>query len=71
MLPAVVLILDLGVELTGEPLEKNWCGLHKEGKIALRVHKIPELVFNNHAEWVQADYVGIPDVIGNLLFRFD
>jgi hypothetical protein len=41
MPPAIVPILDLSVELTGEPLVKNWRGRHKEGKIALRVHEIP------------------------------
>ncbi len=62
-LPAVVQILNLSVELTGEPLAQNWCGWHKEGKITLRVHKIPELVLNNHEEWVQAVYISISNVI--------
>jgi hypothetical protein len=62
MLPAIVLILNAGVELTGEPLAQNWCGRHEEGKIALRVHKISELVLNHHEKWVQAVYVGIPNV---------
>jgi hypothetical protein len=41
MLPAIVLILDLSVELTGEPLAQNGGGRHEEGKVTLRVHKIP------------------------------
>jgi hypothetical protein len=64
-LPAVVLILDLSIELTGETLAQNWFGRHEEGKITLRVHKIPELVLNNHEEWVQAVYIGIPNEICN------
>src|ERR1700680_3895868 len=69
-LPAVVLILDFSVQLPGERLAQNWCGWHKEGKITLRVHKIPELVLNNHAEWVQAVYISIPDEIRNPRLSF-
>jgi hypothetical protein len=69
-LPAVVLILDFSVQLAGEPLAQNWCGWHKEGKITLRVHKIPGLILNNHAEWVQAVYISIPDEIRNPRLSF-
>src|ERR1700730_9647186 len=68
MLPVVVLILNLRVELTGEPLAQNWCGRDGEGEITLRVHKIPELVLNNHEKGVQAVYISIPDVICNPRF---
>jgi hypothetical protein len=70
-LPAVVLILNLSVELTGEPLVQNGCGWHKEGKVTLRVHKIPELVLNNHEEWVQAVSISVPNVICDPRLSFD
>ena len=63
MLPAIVLILNAVVELTGEPFAQNWCGRHEEGEVALRMHKIPELILNHHEKWVQAIYIGVRDVV--------